>query len=114
MVHNMKLKEHYFRLVQSQRKNVELRLNKRVISKGDTVVFTNVSSKDESITTTVRETYIFKSFIDLFMYADITLEQCGFDSNTTPEEAVSIMREFYSEEEEQRFGVIGIEIELVP
>ena len=54
--------------------------------------------------------YIYGSFRELF--EDISPERCGNSADNSVEELVARMRNYYSETDEEIFGVLGIKIEL--
>ena len=104
MVHEMKLHESPFKKIKSGKKTVELRLyddKRRKINIGDRILFTNQTS---------HELYRFESFRKLF--EKIPSEKCGNTCDTSIDDLVEQMRKYYSAEAEQKYGVLGIEIEL--
>lgn len=52
----------------------------------------------------------YKSFADLFEDFDISILA---DSSMTKQELLEVLGEFYSEEKQAEFGVIGIRIKLI-
>ena len=52
----------------------------------------------------------FATFEDLFTV--IPLEKCGNDAQESIKEAVKGMRKYYSEEQEKKYGVVGIWVSL--
>lgn len=112
MVHEMKLHESLFKKIKSGKKTVELRLyddKRRKINIGDRILFTNQTSQ-EMIAVIVTELYRFESFRKLF--EKIPSEKCGNTCDTSIDDLVEQMRKYYSAEAEQKYGVLGIEIEL--
>ena len=112
MVHEMKLHESPFKKIKSGKKTVELRLyddKRRKINIGDKILFTNLTSQ-EMIAVTVTALYRFESFRKLF--EKIPLEKCGNKCDTSIDDLVEQMRKYYLAEAEQKYGVLGIEIEL--
>ena len=51
------------------------------------------------------------TFEELFM--DVPLEKCGNASTDTPKEAAARMSQYYPEDKIQKYGVLGIGIELI-
>ncbi|MGN0267716.1 MAG: ASCH domain-containing protein [Lachnospiraceae bacterium] len=109
----MKLQPEPFIQIATGTKTIELRLNdekRQQIQVGDSITFTNMDQSNRMIQTMVVELHPFSSFADMF--AALPMEQCGISSETSVEEAVKIMRQYYPEEKEMLYGVLGIEIRL--
>lgn len=106
-VFKMNLNPQPFEQIRSGRKTVELRLydeKRRKIGIGDEIEF---SCEGQSVTAEVIALHRADSFKELF--GKIAPESAGFDSA----EDYTLMRNYYSEEEEKAFGVIGIEIRII-
>ena len=107
MLHNMKLNDEPFRLIESGRKTIELRLfdeKRRQVKIGDFIEFSHIEQPDRHITVRVTELYRSSSFGGLF--SEIPAERLGF-----PEKAViapDLMDSFYPPEKQQKYGVLGI------
>lgn len=115
MVYMMKLKNDPFRKIQSGEKTVELRLydyKRRRLDISDEIIFTNLDNDGEELAVRVKALYRYGSFEEFF--SEISPEQCGFRKEETIEEAASEMLKYYSDEQINIFGVLGIKIELVP
>jgi len=113
MLFTMRLEEAPFEQIRSGKKTVELRLydeKRRRLSVLDRIVFSKLPDEVDKITVVVDGIYRYASFEDLFY--DIPPADCGFDEGVTPEQAALEMHRYYSEEDERRFGVVGIGIEL--
>ena len=113
MIHVMKLNAEPFEKIKSGNKTVELRLydeKRRKLDIGDKIILTNNDDPGQEISVIVRSLHRYATFKDLF--EDISQERCGFDSTYSPETAAEGMSEYYSDDQIQRYGVIGIEIEL--
>lgn len=109
MLHYMKLTEEPFYKMKSGRKTVELRLNdekRQKVKTGDFIEFTLIGNDTEKITVRVTALHYFESFQDLF--AVIPKEKMGYAENE-PFEA-SRMEKFYSKEEQEKYGAVGIEV----
>ena len=114
MVFEMNLNPEPFEKISSGKKNVELRLYDRKRSSlniGDYILFSNTSDPNSRIAARIIALYRYGSFLDLF--SEIPPEKCGYAEGTSPEEAVSSIRKYYSEKREQTYGVVGIKIVLV-
>lgn len=113
-MHQMKLYDDPFRRIVSGEKTIELRLNdekRRLVKEGDNIMFTNIDT-GEQIITKCKALYRTDSFVQLF-YVLTDKEKMGFKHRETPEEMANQMREYYSTEKEQKYGVLAIEIECL-
>ena len=109
----MRLNEEPFSLIKCGSKTVELRLfdeKRRALSVGDEIVFQNRASETEAIKAEIIALHKSDSFVSLL--SEAMLLKSGF-SGETKQDAADIMRKYYTEEDEQKFGVVGIEIRLV-
>ena len=105
------LDDEYFNLIKSGIKTIELRLydeKRRKIKIGDKIDFEN-RKDSERIKVEVVNLHIFDNFEELYKH---------FDKNSMgyldDEEASYLdMEEFYSKEEQEKYGVVGIEIKLI-
>ena len=112
MMHFMKLKDKPFRAIAEGRKTIELRLydeKRRLVAVGDKIEFTAMSDNTQKITVTVTALHLFDSFESL--YAALPLEKCGYDSDSIKTASAADMREYYPEEEQKKYDVVGIEFE---
>ena len=110
-MHEMKLFNKPFELIQNGTKTIELRLydKKRLELKiGDTIIFTNRKTGDQ-IKTKVINLHICKNFSELYSMFDKKLFGYAENETADPED----MEVYYSEEELEEYGVVGIEIELI-
>ena len=93
-------------------KTVELRVNdirRNKIKKDDHLVFRLKNKPNKQIYAKVVDTKTFYSFKDLISYYGKT--ECGFAKKSI-DEANRIMLRFYTQEEINKYGVIGIKFEL--
>lgn len=114
MVHNMKLKELPFEKIASGRKTVELRLydeKRRMLNIGDKIIFTCIEDPDMKIAVVVKSLHRYATFEELFK--EIPLEKCGNDVKETPESAAADMKKYYTDEQVERYSVLGIGIDIV-
>ena len=110
MNHNMKLNNAPFEMIKNGTKTIELRLyddKRRRIKRGDTIRF---KAKAGSVTATVKALHIFRNFEEL--YAVLPLDKCGYSSNEVATASPDDMLEYYSKEQIEKYGVVGIEIEV--
>lgn len=113
MDHSMSLYEVPFNSVKSGRKGIEVRLydeKRQLIRVGDTITFYKLPGKEECVIVKVMRLSMFDSFFDLYSCFDKSM----FDHPThyTVEDQVRRERQYYSEEKEKKYGVVGIHIEL--
>lgn len=112
-LHEMKLNSEPFEGILSGNKQIELRLfdeKRQKIKIGDLVV---LKKQDESeyLTAKVENLYFADSFHELFSQEGI-LPRCGFGDKTV-DECCRAMREYYTEEDEKKYGVLGIGLEFL-
>ena len=110
--HEMHLYDKPFEKIKSGEKTIELRLNdekRRKINIGDTITFSN---KDKGkITVKVTALHKFPNFEELF--DALPLEKCGYNSQSIKSASPNDMLKYYSKEAIKKYGVVGIEIELI-
>ena len=106
----MNLRPKYFDFIKDGTKRIELRLydeKRRLIQLGDIIEF--AKSDDEKFKAKVVGLLRYNSFAELFEDFDISILA---DSSMTKQELLEVLGEFYSEEKQAEFGVIGIRIKL--
>ena len=107
----MNLRPKYFDFIKDGTKRIELRLydeKRRSIQLGDIIEF--AKSDDEKFKAEVVGLLRYNSFAELFEDFDISILA---DSSMTKHELLEVLGEFYSEEKQAEFGVIGIRIKLI-
>lgn len=110
MTHYMHLKEGPFNKIWNDKKTIELRLydeKRRNIQVGDFIHFENDLNPNQIIETEVTKLHLFENFSDL--YKSLPLEKCGYEVNEINDADPSDMNQYYSIEEQSKFGVVGIE-----
>ena len=113
LIHKFKLKEEPFRLIESGKKTIELRLydeKRQRVKVGDTIVFALDTNPALTLTATVVKLHRFDSFESL--YKALPLDLCGYTEENIASAHHSDMDKYYSREEQAAFGVVGIEIKL--
>lgn len=113
MVHEMKLQPKYYNYILNGTKRIELRLNdekRQTIKLGDKIKFLKEPNLNESFIVNVIDILKYNSFIDLFNDYDISILS---DKSMTKEELLRDLEMFYTKEKQEKYGVIGIRIELV-
>ena len=110
MEFKMHLREKPFFMIKSGQQNIEMRLydeKRQQIKAGDTIEFSNVET-GQIVDTEVVDIHKYNSFEELYSNFDKT--RLGYYENEDAKP--SDMSQFYSNEEIQKFGVVGIEIKL--
>ena len=112
IMHEMKLQDRYFNYILNGTKRIELRLLDEKRSKikiGDTIKFVNIENNNEFICNVIG-LYNSRSFDDLFKDFDISILA---DSSMTKDELKNVLYEFYTKELQEKYGVVGIRLELI-
>ncbi len=111
-VHKMKLNAVPFEMIKSGEKTIELRLydeKRQQIKEGDVITFTNTSN-GERMRVTVKKLHRFDSFEAL--YKTLPLLQCGYTVEDIDTAHPFDMEQYYSADEQKKYGVVGIEVFL--
>jgi len=106
----MKLHSSPFEMIKNGEKTIELRLldeKRQQIKTGDKIVFTN-NTTEETLNTTVVKLHRFDSFEEL--YKSLPLLKCGYTTGNVYNAKPSDMEQYYSVEEQNKYGVVGIEL----
>ena len=111
MKHEMRLNQNPFNKIKNGSKTIEIRLydeKRRLIKVGDIIEFTSRET-NEKLSVQVVKLHLFNNFEELYNKFDKIL--LGYAEN---EEASSKdMSIYYSKEEQDKYGVVGIEIKLI-
>ncbi len=110
----MKLNSNPYKMMREGRKNIELRLydeKRRAISAGDIIRFQNIKNPEEELRAQVVELYRFDSFKDL--YENLPLLECGYTEDNEKDALPEDMNEYYTCEEQAKYGVVGIRIRVL-
>jgi len=113
MTHYMNLASLPFEQIKSGTKTIELRLydeKRQAVSEGDTIIFTNLAD-NRQITVRVIKLHIFDTFIEL--YRSLPLNKCGYAEQDLDSASPDDMLTYYSKEKQERYKVVGIEIEVI-
>ena len=111
MVHSMKLKEGPLRKIADGTKTIEMRLydeKRKKLQVGDTVEFTNMTTGDK-LQTQVLALHKCHSFEDL--YNKFNKVSLGYAKQEVA--VYTDMSKYYSNEDIEKYGVVGIEIKLI-
>ena len=109
----MKLADEPFSLSENGEKTVEIRLNdekRRNLEVGDEICFRCLNESSKRLNAKVIALYLYPSFKAL-LSSDL-YDKCGC-RGWTVDSATESMYKYYTKEEEQKYGVLGIEIELI-
>ena len=115
MRHSMRLKPEPFSAMKSGYKTIELRLldeKRRAVKVGDEIEFARTDCPEERICKRVKALHTCGSFPELFR--KISLLSCGFTPFTFRTVKEDFMDSYYSREEQEKYGVVGIELESQP
>ena len=111
--HNMKLITKYFDCIKNGTKRIELRLNdekRKNIKIGDIIIFEELKDNPRYLKTKVIDLYYEDNFNDLIDKYDIKLFA---DENTTKQELIDVLNEIYPINNQTKYGVVGIRIEII-
>jgi ASC-1-like (ASCH) protein len=109
----MKLNPSPFEMIKSGQKTIELRLyddKRQLIKIGDEIIFTNTAT-EETIHTQVLNLHRFDTFGEL--YKSLPLLKCGYTSENVGSAIPADMEQYYSVDEQKKYGVLGIEIKVL-
>ncbi len=109
--YQMRLTGSPFRKIVDGDKIIESRLydkKRQQIAVGDKIEFTCINEPTKKVLTKVRAMYLYKSFEELF--SDFSPKYFGDESKNN---LLKEVKKFYSEEEEKKYGVIGIRIHKI-
>ena len=111
MIHEMNLHDEPFNLIKAKTKNIEMRLNderRKDLKVGDYIVFTNRTTL-EKIKTKILELYYYDNFKELYKHFDKI--SIGYKEDEVPNP--SDMNQYYSLEQQEKYGVVAIKIEMI-
>ncbi len=108
MIHEMKLNESPFERIKNGTKTIEFRLydeKRKKVKIGDKIEFSKLPDLQEKILAQVIDIYKDKTFKNLFnrIYTD----------KKEVERKAESMYQYYSKEQEEKYGVVGIKIKLL-
>ena len=109
----LKLQPKYFDYINEGTKRIELRLydeKRQKINIGDTIVFKKEPELTISMEVKVIGLLRYNTFEDLFKDFDIEIMA---DKLVTKQELLNILNEFYTKDEQSKYGVVGIRIEKI-
>lgn len=110
--HIMKLNPEPFNLIRDKKKTIEMRLNdekRKLISIGDIIRFVKVSEDTSQLKSIVKGLHRYENFNELYRHFDKV--KLGYYENEIA--LPSDMEQYYSQEDIKKYGVVGIEIEVL-
>lgn len=108
MKYNMKLNNEPFNKIKDGTKTIELRLNddkRKLLNVNDSIEFTNRDT-NEKLLVNIIDLYKYSSFKEL--YNNFDKEELGYAKDE--EASYKDMEKYYSKEEQNKYGVVGIKI----
>ena len=115
MTHYMNLQPQPFSMIACGKKTIELRLwdeKRQQISVGDILIFTNNADSSATLQCKVKALHIFPDFGEL--YRALPLLQCGYLTDELTTAAPEDMEAYYSKKQQEKYGVVGIELKVIP
>lgn len=106
----MKLATAPYNNIASGKKLIESRLfdeKRQIISIGDTITFSENDNPENNVTTVVKGLLRYQTFKELFEDHEPSL--FGEESRDF---LLNQIKQFYSDEDEQKYGVVGIRLQL--
>ena len=113
MIHEMKLQSIYFDKIKNGQKIYEIRLNdekRQLLNKGDIIIFKKENDLNQNLQTIIKDLIYFNSFND--MVSTLSPKQIGFENNSK-DEIIDIYHSFYSTDDEIKYGVVAIKVEVI-
>lgn len=108
MKHEMKLNNEPFECIKNGTKTIELRLNdekRKLLTIGDYIEFTNRVT-NEKLLVEVIDLFKYNSFEELYKHFNKIEMGYSINEEANPKD----MENYYSKEEQEKYGVLGIKI----
>ena len=112
--HHMKLTDNPFKRIQQNQKQIELCLfdhKRQQLKINDLITFSLIDHPQETLTVEIIGLYCSRTFQDLLNTLNKTT--LGWTSEDTIDNKLNNIRQFYSIEDEHKYGVIGIHLKLI-
>lgn len=112
--HTMKLQPSPMKMIREGKKTIELRLydkKRKKIAVGDIIKFVNAQDITDTLCVAVKELFVFDSFEEL--YKNLPLLECGYTQDNVDTASPCDMELYYSKQEQNKYGVIGIKISVI-
>jgi ASC-1-like (ASCH) protein len=104
--------EPWFTLIKEGRKTVEGRLNKGEFAQmraGDTIIWTN---NDDSFKTKIKSIQKYNTFYE-YLEGEGIKSALPVDEVQTVKDGVDVYYKYYTREEEEKYGVLAVRLELL-
>lgn len=104
----MKLATEYFQKIKNGTKTIECRLRdekRKLLNVGDMIEFSDTQNDTDKITAKIVALHTYPSFSELLNHFPIA----SFGAENK-EDFLAVLKRFYSNEDEEKYGVVGIEI----
>lgn len=108
----MKLNPKYFEYMKNGTKRIEIRLNdekRKNIKIGDEIVFQKEPELKDEVSTQIVNLIIKRNFKELIENLDISEYS---DKSESEEKFLNDLYKFYTKEQEEKYGVVGIQIKI--
>ena len=108
MKHEMKLNNEPFECIKNGTKTIELRINdekRKLLTVGDYIEFTNRIT-NEKLLVEVIDLFKYNSFEELYKHFNKIEMGYSINEEANPKD----MENYYSKEEQEKYGVLGIKI----
>ncbi len=108
----MKLNPKYFEYMKNGTKRIEIRLNdekRKNIKIGDEIVFQKEPELKDEVSTQIVNIIIKRNFKELIESFDISEYS---DKSESKEKFLNDLYKFYTKEQEEKYGVVGIQIKI--
>ena len=108
MIHEMRLNDKPFNLIKQGTKNIELRLydeKRKLLNEKDIIIFKNRTT-GETLKVEVIKLHKYPNFKELYKHFNKIQLGYDVDEDANPED----MNEYYSIQEQNKYGVLGIEV----
>ena len=112
MKYIMKLNPKYFEYMKNGTKRTEIRLNdekRKDIKIGDEIVFLKEPELEEEITTQIVNLIVKRNFKELIRTLDVSEYS---DKSESKEKFLKDLYRFYTKDQEEKYGVVGIQIKI--
>lgn len=112
MIHKMRLQNDPFNKIKNKTKTIEMRLNdekRKELKINDVIEFTDILT-NEKIYVKVTNLYYYKDFKELYKNHDNISIGYLENEDANPND----MEKYYSKDEINKYGVVGIEIKVIP
>ena len=113
MIYEMKLQPDFYNYMLNGTKRIEIRLNgekKKYIKVGDKIKFYKEPNLEEYFLTEVVEILKFNDFRE--MIDNLKIEELA-DEILTKDELLSTLEKYYTKEQQEKYGTLGIRIKLI-